>query len=54
MPVTLVDERLTTVEADDIMIESGITDRRERKKYVDKIAAMLILQDYLNEQSNQK
>lgn len=54
LPVTLVDERLTTVEADDIMIESGITDRRERKKYVDKIAAMLILQDYLNEQSNQK
>ncbi len=52
LPVTLVDERLTTVEADDIMIESGITDRRERKKYVDKIAAMLILQDYLNEQSN--
>ncbi|MCR5144435.1 MAG: Holliday junction resolvase RuvX [Lachnospiraceae bacterium] len=52
LPVTLVDERLTTVEADDIMFESGITDRHERKKYVDKIAAMLILQDYLNEMSN--
>ncbi len=42
--VILWDERLTTVEADELMSESGISDRRQ---YVDKIAAMLILQDYL-------
>jgi putative Holliday junction resolvase len=35
------------VEADDIMTEVGIR-REDRKQYVDKIAAMIILQDYLN------
>jgi len=47
LPVTLWDERLTTVEADDIMIEGG-TRREDRKKYVDQIAATLILQSYLD------
>ncbi len=47
--VVLWDERLTTVEADEIMIEKGIVDREERKKYVDQIAASIILQDYMNE-----
>lgn len=44
--VILWDERLTTVEADELMDEAGIAPT-ERKQYVDKIAAMLILQDYL-------
>ncbi len=47
LPVILWDERLTTVAADKIMMERGV--RRERRKdYVDKIAAALILQGYLD------
>ena len=45
--VHLIDERLTTVEADEIMDEAGIRGR-ERKEYVDMIAAQIILQDYLD------
>lgn len=41
------DERLTTVAADKSMMESGIR-RENRKEYVDEIAAMLILQGYLD------
>ncbi len=47
LPVFLVDERLTTVEAEEIMEETGVP-RREFKTHVDKIAAMLILQDFLD------
>lgn len=47
LPVTMMDERLTTVEADEIMMEVGIS-RENRKEYVDMIAAQIILQDYLN------
>ncbi len=47
LPVILWDERLTTVAADRDMIESGIR-REDRGKYVDEIAAMLILQGYLD------
>ncbi|MBO5373606.1 MAG: Holliday junction resolvase RuvX [Lachnospiraceae bacterium] len=53
LPVELWDERLTTVAADAIMMESGIR-RENRKEYVDEIAAMLILQGYLDFLSNQK
>lgn len=45
--VELWDERLTTVAADGILKESGIR-RERRKEYVDEIAAMLILQGYLD------
>lgn len=51
--VVLWDERLTTVAADQIMIQSGIR-REERKEYVDKIAAGLILQGYLDFIQNSK
>nr|WP_318683957.1 Holliday junction resolvase RuvX [uncultured Acetatifactor sp.] len=47
LPVTLWDERLTTAAADKAMIESGIR-RERRKEYVDKIAAVFILQGYLD------
>lgn len=47
LPVILWDERLTTVAADKAMIEAGIR-REKRKDYVDKIAAALILQGYLD------
>ena len=49
--VILWDERLTTVAANEIMIESGIR-RENRSKYVDEIAAMLILQEYLESIAN--
>ncbi len=47
LPVVLWDERLTTIEANEILIQSGVR-REDRKKYIDKIAAVLILQSYLN------
>ncbi|MBE5832104.1 MAG: Holliday junction resolvase RuvX [Butyrivibrio sp.] len=47
VPVVMWDERLTTVEADEIMDEAGIKGR-DRKEYVDMIAAQIILQDYLD------
>jgi len=46
LPVHMWDERLTTVEADNIMMEAGIR-RENRKEYVDMIAAQLILEGYL-------
>lgn len=47
LPVTLWDERLTTVAADKAMMEAGIR-REKRRDYVDMIAAALILQGYLD------
>lgn len=51
LPVILWDERLTTVSADQVMMESGIR-REDRKKYVDRIAAEFILQGYLDSLKN--
>lgn len=53
LPVVMWDERLTTVEADRTMMETGIR-RENRKEYVDMIAAVFILQGYLDYLSNQK
>ena len=50
LPVIMEDERLTTVEADEIMDEAGVP-RNEHKKYVDMIAAQLILQSYMNRET---
>ena len=47
LPVILWDERLTTVAADRAMMEGGIR-REDRKQYVDKLAAVFILQGYLD------
>ena len=47
LPVTMWDERLTTVEAERTLIENNVR-REDRKKYVDKIAAVFILQGYLD------
>ena len=47
IPVIMWDERLTTVEAERTLIETKVR-REDRKKYVDKIAAVFILQGYLN------
>lgn len=47
LEVILWDERLSTVTADKTMMETGIR-REHRKEYVDEIAAMIILQGYLD------
>lgn len=47
IPVIMWDERLTTVEAERTLMESNVR-REDRKKYVDKIAAVFILQGYLD------
>ena len=46
LEVDLWDERLTTVSAERVLMESGVR-REERKRYIDKIAAVFILQGYL-------
>ena len=51
LPVHMWDERLTTVAADKAMMEAGIR-RENRKEYVDKIAAVFILQGYLDYRKN--
>lgn len=47
MPVVLWDERLTTVAAERSLMEGGVR-RENRKKHLDRIAAVLILQGYLD------
>ena len=47
LPVVFWDERLTSVAAEEHLLEMGLN-WRERRKHVDKIAAMFILQSYLN------
>lgn len=47
LPVVMWDERLTTVAADRAMMEAGIR-KEHRKEHVDKIAAIFILQGYLD------
>ncbi|MCC8168066.1 MAG: Holliday junction resolvase RuvX [Clostridiales bacterium] len=47
IPVILWDERLSTVSADRVLMETGVR-REERKDYVDRIAAVFILQSYLD------
>jgi putative Holliday junction resolvase len=51
LPVVMWDERLTTVEANRTLMDSGVR-RENRKTYVDKIAAVFILQGYLDMRSN--
>ncbi|HJD32287.1 MAG TPA: Holliday junction resolvase RuvX [Candidatus Eisenbergiella stercorigallinarum] len=51
LPVVFRDERLTTVAADRTMMEAGIR-RENRKEHVDRIAAVLILQGYLDYRKN--
>ena len=47
LEVVMWDERLTTVEAERTLIENKVR-REDRKKYIDKIAAVFILQSYLD------
>ncbi len=51
--VELVDERLTTVEADRILEATGVA-LSARKEHIDKMAAAIILQNYLDMESNKE
>lgn len=46
VPIEFWDERYTTQDADELLNERNIP-RSERKKYIDRIAAILLLEDYL-------
>ncbi|QSZ26547.1 Holliday junction resolvase RuvX [Aceticella autotrophica] len=48
LPIFLWDERLTTVEANRMLIEKADVRRSKRKLLIDKVAATLILQSYLD------
>ena len=50
IPVVLWDERLTTVAAERILLEADVS-RKKRKKVIDKMAAAMILQGYLDSQN---
>lgn len=42
------DERLTTAQAEKMLITEGDVSRKKRKQVIDKLAAVIILQNYLN------
>ncbi len=50
LPIIMQDERLTTVQAERMLIEEGNASRSKRKKVIDKLAAVMILQSYLDTQ----
>ena len=51
IPIATWDERLTTKSAHDVLIEAG-TRREKRKEVVDKLAAQIMLQSYLDAHSS--
>ncbi len=51
--VIMQDERLSTVEAERMLISNN-TKRKNRKKVIDKIAATIILQSYLDRRNNER
>jgi len=53
LPVFMQDERLTTIEADETLELCGIK-KENRKKYIDQIAAVLILREYMEKKQSQK
>ena len=53
LSVIFQDERLSTVSAEEILIEGGLS-RSDRKHVVDKVAATVILQQWLESQSHKE
>ena len=53
LPMVTWDERLSTVGASKILLEADLS-RKKRKKVIDKLAAVLILQGYLDQIGNRK
>ena len=52
IPISMQDERLSTLEADRLLTEANRT-REERKRVVDSVAACLILQAFLDSQRSE-
>lgn len=50
IPVNFLDERFTTVSAERVLIEGNVR-RENRKKVIDKVAATIILQNWLDSKS---
>lgn|SRR5690606_12119228 len=50
LPVVMWDERLSTMAAERVLLEADLS-RRKRKKVIDKMAAVMILQGYLDSQN---
>lgn len=48
LPTDFIDERLTTVQAERMLIDEADVSRKKRKKVIDKVAAEMILQNYLD------
>jgi len=48
VPVEFRDERLTTVQAERVLREGGVRLREDRARSVDRLSAVLLLQDYLD------
>lgn len=53
IPVITWDERLSTVAAERVLLEADMS-RKKRKKVIDKVAALIILQGYLDNQKRMK
>lgn len=51
IPVYLQDERLSTKQAENVLIKAN-TSRKKRKKVIDKMAATIILQSFLDKKGN--
>ena len=49
--IIMMDERLTSVISNSVLIEADLS-RKKRKKKVDSVAAQIILQDYLDKEKN--
>ncbi|MEG0627869.1 MAG: Holliday junction resolvase RuvX [Enterococcus sp.] len=52
LPIEFQDERLTTVQAERMLVEQADVSRSKRKKVIDKLAAVMILQNYLDRAGN--
>ncbi|PZW94982.1 putative Holliday junction resolvase [Lachnoanaerobaculum umeaense] len=52
VPIIMQDERLTTMEADEILDESGVK-KKDRKQFIDQIAAGIILREYMEKENGQ-
>lgn len=53
LPVSTWDERLSTVAAERVLLEADMS-RKKRKRVIDKVAALIILQGYLDSQQRLK
>ena len=50
----LFDERLTTVEANELLLEAGVVKASERAKLIDSMSAKVILQSYIDNKKTEK